>query len=460
MSYEKNNGEEMRRRIISQLTFRRLKKGISQKQLAEMIGTSKSNISRIESGSQNITLDMLLKIANALNDEVSMKLSEPVELQYDSENTDYSLRLYDEELLQFKLLKSKGLRASITYINEENKHLLPLDLELTEEGLIDWLKHRTIPSNRQFVGDILQAVGLDVNDLKGTIDICKGLSLNDSYWIVPQNFKGAFAEYNLYENRFDELLGIVAYTGAYHNAKNFGTSPELTTGGMLRKAWRYDSQGDIWMYKGGTEGFANTGNEPFSEYYAYQVADKMGITAVRYELENWKGILASKCKLFTDINTSYIPIGRIIKEGGIYACLDYCKSISKDAYDDLCSMIVFDAVIYNEDRHFGNFGMLRDNRTGNIIGLAPIFDNGISLFCYGMKDDFQDIEKYASQRTNPYGIDYLTLCRGIIGHKQKAKLRKLINFKFERSDLLNLPEWRLEKIEHMIHKRVEELLTQ
>ena len=24
-------------------------------------------------------------------------------------------------------------------------------------------------------------------------------------------------------------------------------------------------------------------------------------------------------------------------------------------------MLVFDAVIYNEDRHFGNFGVLRDN---------------------------------------------------------------------------------------------------
>ena len=42
-------------------------------------------------------------------------------------------------------------------------------------------------------------------------------------------------------------------------------------------------------------------------------------------------------------------------------------------------MLVFDAVIYNEDRHFGNFGVLRDNHTGKVIGAAPIFDNGVSL---------------------------------------------------------------------------------
>ena len=45
----------------------------------------------------------------------------------------------------------------------------------------------------------------------------------------------------------------------------------------------------------------------------------------------------------------------------------------------ICSMLVFDALIYNEDRHFGNFGVLRDNHSGNIIAPAPIFDNGLSL---------------------------------------------------------------------------------
>ena len=31
----------------------------------------------------------------------------------------------------------------------------------------------------------------------------------------------------------------------------------------------------------------------------------------------------------------------------------------------------------NEDRHFGNFGVLRDNRSGKITGAAPIIDNDI-----------------------------------------------------------------------------------
>lgn len=34
----------------------------------------------------------------------------------------------------------------------------------------------------------------------------------------------------------------------------------------------------------------------YSEFYASQITQTMGSNAVRYDLENWKGILASRCK--------------------------------------------------------------------------------------------------------------------------------------------------------------------
>lgn len=45
-----------------------------------------------------------------------------------------------------------------------------------------------IPKNRAFVDEILKTVGLSHNDTKEIIDVCKGLSLNDSYWVVPADF--------------------------------------------------------------------------------------------------------------------------------------------------------------------------------------------------------------------------------------------------------------------------------
>ena len=373
----------------------------------------------------------------------------------------YELRLYDDTLLIFTFAQKgiEGLVAEICYINEETKNLLPIDMEISDKGIVKWLKRRVIPKNRRFVDEILKTLGLSINDTKGIIDVCKGLSLNDSFWVVPKGFDGKFKDYNLYQNRFSEILSLVAYTGAGYSNKAFTTSPELTTNGMLPKAWRFIENDGIYLYKGGTDGAINTGNEPYSEYYASQIADAMGLNAVMYDLENWKGILASKCKLFTDIDTAYIPIGRIVTDGGIAACLDYYKQLGEDFYEHLKSMLVFDAVIYNEDRHFGNFGIISNNHTGEIIAPAPIFDNGLSLFNFATMDDFENLDEYAKTITTPYGVSFESICSEVIGKKQIMQLRRLIGFKFKRHKSINLPEDRLKKIEQLIQKRIIQLMS-
>ncbi|MCD7846459.1 MAG: XRE family transcriptional regulator [Oscillospiraceae bacterium] len=376
-------------------------------------------------------------------------------------NNIYNIRLYDENLVTFSLEEKgiEGLQVQIIDIADKKRNLLPLDMELSGEGIVRWLERRVIPKNRQFVDEVLKTLGLSVNNTKGIIDVCMGLSLNDSYWVVKNGFPGKFADYNLYENRFSEALSLVAYTGIGGSDEAFSTSPELTTNGMLRKAWRLIDDDEIYLYKGGTEGAANTGNEPYNEYYACQVANAMGLDCVRYDLERWKGILASKCKLFTDIDTSFVPIGRLLKKSTLAECLSYYKSLGDNFYEQICSMLVFDAVIYNEDRHFGNFGLLRDNHSGKIISPAPIFDNGLSLFNYGMPDDFRNLDEYARTRANPYRVSYEDVCREVISSNQKAQLRRLINFTFTRHPSLNLPEERLTAIEKHLNKRVVELLS-
>lgn len=374
----------------------------------------------------------------------------------------YELKLYDETLITFSLQEKgiEGLVANIIDINQTKTNLLPLELECNNNGIIKWLQNRVIPKNRTFVNEILKTLNLSMNDTKGIIDICKGLSLNDSFWITPKGFKGSFNDYNLYENKFSEILSLVAYTGAGQSHDAFTTSPELTTHGMLPKAWRYIENDGIYLYKGGTFGAANAGKEPYSEYYAYQIANAMGINAICYDLENWKGILASKCKLFTNIDTAYVPIGRIVRTGGIKACLDYYNQLGSNFLEHLRNMLVFDAVIYNEDRHFGNFGILRDNQTGRITEPAPIFDNGMSLFNFAMDEGLIDTDSYAKTRTTPYGVSFETICATVIERKQIQQLRKLIDFQFKRHPKLNLPEYRLNKIEKHIQVRVRQLLQQ
>lgn len=372
----------------------------------------------------------------------------------------YELRIYNDILITFSLEKRglEGLSADIISVADDKKHLFPLDLNITPQGILKWLEKRVIPKNRMFVNEILKTLSLSANDTQGIIDVCKGLSLNDSYWVVPQGFNGTYEQYNLYENKFSEILSLVAYTGVEHSNEAFTTSPELTTNGMLPKGWRFIENDGIYLYKGGTSGASNTGNEPYSEFYACQIAETMGLNAVHYDLENWKGILASKCKLFTDIDTSYIPIGRLVKTGGLKACLEYYGKLGNDYLEQIKSMLVFDAVIYNEDRHFGNFGVLRDNRSGKIISPAPVFDNGLSLFNFATMEDFEDLDSYAKTRSTPYGVSFEDVCAEVMGKTQTAQLRRLIDFKFKRHSSINLPEWKIEALEQHIQKRVVQLL--
>ena len=54
----------------------RKERNMSQKELAEEIGTAQSNISRIERGDQNISSELLYKIAKALNKDLVVKFKD------------------------------------------------------------------------------------------------------------------------------------------------------------------------------------------------------------------------------------------------------------------------------------------------------------------------------------------------------------------------------------------------
>lgn len=61
--------------VISQLIDVRLKKRLTQKDVAEKLGTKQSAIARLESGSINPTLEFLQKIAQVMGYKLSIHLS-------------------------------------------------------------------------------------------------------------------------------------------------------------------------------------------------------------------------------------------------------------------------------------------------------------------------------------------------------------------------------------------------
>ena len=66
--------EKRKLRLGYQIFLARERLGITQQELAARIGTRQSNISRLEFGNYNFTVEMLRKIADALNMQLEVKL--------------------------------------------------------------------------------------------------------------------------------------------------------------------------------------------------------------------------------------------------------------------------------------------------------------------------------------------------------------------------------------------------
>ena len=364
------------------------------------------------------------------------------------------LKHRDRELLRFEWIEPQGVR--VLSVNESERRFLPLEMkgQATDEALWTWLTRRTVPKHRHYIQMMLGNLGIMRMETRAIIEMCKGLSLNDVYWVTTDSFKGEWREHNLYSNEFSKTLAVMAFTGGtrgeFNAAKDITSSPEFTTNGMLAKCWRRIDN-NVLLYKSGTEGAANTGFEPYSEYYAAQMAEAMGLNHVSYDLEKFKGRLCSTCPLFTSDKFGYVPAGRLISRDEALADLRFAE------------IFFFDAIIFNTDRHMGNFGYLIDNDKNEIVGAAPIFDNGYGLFSLAMYrpgqkyDEYDDLRKFLGHVTPALYEKWLDVPKELT-FEMTNRLRSLKGFRFKRHKYYNLPVDRLSKIEDFLQNRISKMI--
>lgn len=370
----------------------------------------------------------------------------------------FFLKKKDIVLVEFEILVGALEQVSCRIVKDYGVHeLLPYNFVLEEAKLMRWLESRFIPKNRAFVEKIMETVSHDGPRIVRLLKATLGLSLIDDYW-VTENESLEWAKFNLYDNEFSNTLSLIAFTGyADKKVNGLSSSPEYTTDGMLRKSWRR-TNGGIFLYKGGTEGYVNAGLEPYSEFYAAQVAEAMGLFHVPYSLEKWKGVLCSVCPLFTSKDYSYVNAATVLGETSLLEAM--VNTLDSEHIFDIIEMAMFDFIVANKDRHAGNYGWLRDNNTGKLISVAPIFDNGDSLCSYALDDELNDLEGYLEDKQVTafyFGANSLTL-RDLLDKKMKNKVRTILNFEFKKDTKYNLPDRRLKAIQSLVRERARMLL--
>ena len=255
-----------------------------------------------------------------------------------------------------------------------DKALLPLYLKKIENADM-WLETRAIDSHRANSRLLKKALRLAEKDDVSTVIHVNGATITDNYWIRPIGSNLIYDDVKFSDDYFSNLALKGNYDSFNHaaNSKRSKT-PELTNVGSFEKCWKL-RDGKWWMHKKATH------NEMFSELFIYELGVALGMNMAIYE----RGEGCIKSLDFTDAATvNFEPASAFMGDNEEYS--DVVKALEKlcpRAIPDYIRMIFIDTICANPDRHTNNFGLLRDTKTGELLGFAPNYDNNMALISRG-----------------------------------------------------------------------------
>jgi hypothetical protein len=228
-----------------------------------------------------------------------------------------------------------------------------------------------------------------------------GLSLSDQYWVKRPDDTEAWEDINYFNNHFSEDLGRMLMGQKAVLGNEDLASPDNTSDGMLPKRWVI-KDGTRFLQKGASA----SGQEPFNERIASEMHSRLLERSdyIPYEMCEADGKFYSLCKNMLTDKEEYVPMQyvRELRTQGQTDDLSHvtlcCKSLGiADVEKHLSELIVCDYLIANSDRHYRNFGVIRNVETLE-CRMAPIFDSGTSLWCDNRQLTFDTL----SYRSKPF----------------------------------------------------------
>lgn len=242
--------------------------------------------------------------------------------------------------------------------------LCPLVIKRTN-SIYEFLKSRSIDSGRTNSRLLRKVLNINVKD-DTLVSLCSyAASISDNYWFKPKHSKLKYEDISFNNDIFFDtaLKGIITVY-----PKKLILTPELTTNGSYEKGWR-NIDGNWWLYKVGTI------NERYSEVFYSRLFEKLNLPTAHYEIDGNYIRTANFAK-----GVNFEPMVSLVGDNeDIEYIYDALNKINHQIALDYLRLITFDVVLNNVDRHNENCGILRDKETGEIISLAPNYDDNLSL---------------------------------------------------------------------------------
>ena len=304
----------------------------------------------------------------------------------------YNLMIKDTPLLSFTVV---GDRIE-DIVGVYNTKLLPEEVKLlTPLCLRSWLCRRVADTTRASIQFMFYKLNLNTSDTLGAILFNKALSLTDHYWVKEIGGETKYSDISLRTSSHQEDITSIALGKIDDTVEITDPTPELTNIGSFIKAWCKKSDG-WYLVKQGTL------SNHFAEIFTYKLGEKLGLNMAKYlylgDNIASKSFVTEGSMLELYASFSYRFHIMTYDENGIYNAL---KEIGDFLANDYTDILLLDAIVCNPDRHEENWGVLKDVGTGEILGLAPNFDNNLAL---NISHSFKVTQGQLKDYLNTFGI--------------------------------------------------------
>ena len=276
--------------------------------------------------------------------------------------------------------------------NKSAEEHIPLGGQMNDMKFHDWWRDRAIPKTRHGAKTALQKLGYAstssalVNNL--------ALSLSDCYWIQPRGENLTWKEVNLFTNNFVDTFGELTINSEHvidlRNKTRFNCA---SSQGELQKKWCIANDGRRYMIKGN---YGQSYQQSLNEIFASKLHEQQGFEhytpyyLTKLQLENDMEGMGCLCYDFCGEEIESISAWELLQtvklkqnESYYYPLKQVCLGLGMEENeftDFMDYQIMTDYLITNTDRHMNNIAIMRNPDTLKLLGFAPIYDSGNSMF--------------------------------------------------------------------------------
>ena len=276
--------------------------------------------------------------------------------------------------------------------NEAASAHFPLGGQMNNMKFHEWWRDRAIPKTRHGARSALQRLGYSSTNSALVNNLA--LSLSDCYWIRPREEKLTWKDTNLFTNDFVDTFGEITINRDHMIDLRKETRFNCATSqGELQKKWCIDKEGRRYMIKGN---YGQSYQQSLNEIFAAKLHEQQGFSEythyslVRLQVDGNVEGLGCMCYDFCSEDVECISAWELLQtikikqnESYYYPLKKVCLKLgmSEEKFSDFIDyQIMTDYLITNTDRHMNNIAIVRNPDTLQVLGFAPIYDSGNSMF--------------------------------------------------------------------------------